>query len=140
MPFANPNYLAVLLAAFASFMLGWVWYGMLFQKQWMAALGKTPEECKDQKMPVGHMVLTFLSLIVMAFMLAGIMGHVGAAGYSVTNGIMSGALVWLGFVITTMAVNHGFQGTKRALTLIDGGHWLAVLALQGAILGFMGAA
>jgi hypothetical protein len=41
-------------------------------------------------------------------------------------------------VITTLAVNHAFQGSKRALTLIDGGHWLGVLLLQGAVIGLMG--
>ena len=37
-----------------------------------------------------------------------------------------------------MAVNHAFQGAKRSLTLIDGGHWLGVLLIQGAILGWWG--
>ncbi|MBM3524115.1 MAG: DUF1761 domain-containing protein, partial [Alphaproteobacteria bacterium] len=35
-------------------------------------------------------------------------------------------------------VNHGFQGVKRALTVIDGGHWLGVLLIQGVIIGWMG--
>ncbi len=138
MTFAGINYIAVVAAAVASFMLGWVWYSMLFQKQWMAALGKTPEECKDQPMPVGLMALTFVSLAVMALILAGVMGHLGPTGFTLKNGVITGALVWLGFVITTMAVNHGYQGVKRALTVIDSGHWLAVLVLQGAILGLWG--
>lgn len=41
-------------------------------------------------------------------------------------------------VITTMAVNHAFQGQRGALTLTDGGHWLGVLLIQGAILGWWG--
>jgi small-conductance mechanosensitive channel len=139
MAFAGPNYLGVLLAAAASFMLGWVWYGVLFKDQWMAALGKTPEECKDQSMPMTQMVITFIALLVMALMLAGVLGHLGAAKMTLGNGIITGVACWLGFVITTMAVNHGFQGVKRSLTWIDGGHWLAVLAIQGAILGLMGA-
>jgi hypothetical protein len=43
-----------------------------------------------------------------------------------------------GFVITTMAVNHAFQGARGSLTLLDGGHWLGVLLVQGAILGWWG--
>lgn len=138
MTFAGVNYLAVLAAAFASFMLGWVWYGMAFKDQWMAARGLKPEECKDQEMPMGLMALTFAALALMALMLAGVMGHLGPTGFTVKNGILSGALMWLGFVITTMVVNNGYGGAKRALTIIDGGHWLAVLALQGAILGWLG--
>jgi hypothetical protein len=37
-----------------------------------------------------------------------------------------------------MAVNNAFRGAKRELTLIDGGHWLGVLLLQGAIVGWLG--
>ncbi len=138
MSFAGVNYLAIVAAAVASFLLGWLWYGVLFKNQWMAAQGKDPEECKDQEMPVAHMVITFVALVVMSLMLAGIMGHLGAAGYTVKNGIISGAAIWLGFVITTMIVNHGFGGAKAALTAIDGGHWLAVLVVQGAVLGLLG--
>ncbi len=138
MTFAGINYVAVLAAAAASFMLGWLWYSILFQTQWMAALGKTPEECKDQSMPIALMALTFVSLAVMALILAGVMGHLGPTGFTVKNGVITGALIWLGFVITTMLVNHGFGGAKRALTVIDGGHWLAVLALQGAVIGLLG--
>ena len=43
------------------------------------------------------------------------------------GGVISGFFVWLGFVITTMGVNHAFGGAKPMLTLIDGGYWLAVL-------------
>lgn len=49
-----------------------------------------------------------------------------------------GASVWLGFVATTLAVNHTFQGAKKELTLIDGGHWLGVLLVQGLLIGWMG--
>jgi hypothetical protein len=46
---------------------------------------------------------------------------------------------WLGFVATTMLVYHSFSGTRPALTAIDGGHWLAVLLVQGAVIGAFGA-
>ena len=38
-------------------------------------------------------------------------------------------------MITTLSTNHGFGGHRSMLTVIDGGHWLAVLLLQGAVLG-----
>jgi hypothetical protein len=37
-----------------------------------------------------------------------------------------------------MAVNNGFAGRDARLLLIDGGHWLIVLLLMGAIIGGMG--
>jgi hypothetical protein len=66
------------------------------------------------------------------------MGHLGEAAFSVGGGALSGAIVWAGFVATTLLVNHGFQGAKFTLTLIDGGHWLGALAIQGAIIGAFG--
>jgi hypothetical protein len=73
-------------------------------------------------------------------MLSGVLVHLALGGMaiSVRSGAIAGFLLWLGFVITTMAVNHAFQGERRALTLIDGGHWLGVLLIQGAILGWWG--
>ena len=68
--------------------------------------------------------------------LAGIMGHLGQI--SIRGGVISGFLVWLGFVITTMGVNHAFSGAPTKLTLIDGGYWLAVLLIQGAVIGAFG--
>jgi hypothetical protein len=57
----------------------------------------------------------------------------------VERGVVSGVLVWFGFVITTIAVANAFQQRKPMLTIIDGGHWLAVLVVQGAIIGAFGA-
>ncbi len=49
-----------------------------------------------------------------------------------------GFFVWVGFVLTTIGVNQAFHGTKPLVTLIDAGHWLAVLLVMGAIIGAFG--
>jgi len=139
MDFAGLNYYAVVLAAVVSFLMGWLWYGVLFPKQWMAAVGKTEEEFKAEGNSPVPFVIAFVAQLIMAWVLAGVIGHLGSGEVTLRNGIISGAFCWLGFVVTTLAVNHAFQGAKRMLTLIDGGHWLAVLVLQGAVIGLMGA-
>jgi hypothetical protein len=128
------NYLAVLVAGVAGWLVGAVWYGAL-GKIWMDAAGIV---CPDGKrpMPLGPMLLSFVAVTLMALMLAGLMGHMGQP--SVMIGVISGALVWLGFVITTLAVGNAFQGKKPMLTVIDGGHWLAVLVVEGIVLGLFG--
>jgi hypothetical protein len=78
-------------------------------------------------------VLSFVAEFVMAWMLWGIMLHTGA--FTLRGGLISGALIWFGFVLTTIAVNYAFSGRKPMLTLIDAGHWLAVLLIMGAIIG-----
>jgi hypothetical protein len=134
------NFIAVLVAAIAGWLVGAVWYGVL-SKQWMAALGWSEADMcgPDGKrhLPMGPMILAFIAQIVMALMLAGIVGHIGGMA-NVVTGLVSGVLVWFGFVITTIAVNNAFQKKKAMLAIIDGGHWLAVLVVQGLILGLFG--
>ena len=74
----------------------------------------------------------------MAWVLAGVVGHLGTGQVTVANGLISGAFVWFGFIVTSMLVNHGFQGAKASLTLIDSGHWLGVLLVQGLVIGLFG--
>jgi hypothetical protein len=139
MHFAGLSLFAIVLAAVVSFMFGWLWYGILFPKQWMAAAGKTQADLKAQGGPTPTpFVISFVALLIMAWVLAGVIGHLGAGGITLRSGVIAGALMWLGFVATTLAVNHTFQGVKPILTLLDGGHWLGVLLLQGAVIGWLG--
>ena len=136
MAFAGLNYWAIVAAAAASFLFGGVWYGLL-GKPWMAAIGKTEEEIKKGGMAL-PMTLSVIGLLIMAWVLAGLIGHLGPGQVTLRNGLISGAFCWLGFIATTLVVNHAFQGEKRLLTLIDGGHWLGVLLIQGAVIGLIG--
>jgi hypothetical protein len=137
MTFTGVNYIAVIIAALAGFGLGAVWYTVL-SRPWMHAIGKTEAECKQQQgsAKVVPFAISIVALFIMALMLAGVMGHLG--DITIRGGVISGFFVWLGFVITTMGVNHAFSGAKPMLTLIDGGYWLAVLLIQGAVIGAFG--
>lgn len=136
MAFAGMNYLAVVVAALAGFGVGAVWY-TVFGKAWLRALGKSEEDikCDGRAQPLPF-IIALVADLVMAIMLAGLMGHLG--GISVKHGLISALFVWVGFVITTMGVNHTFSGASPKLTLIDGAHWLVVLLVMGAIIGGIG--
>lgn len=136
MSFAGLNYFAIVLAAVASFVFGGVWYNVLAQP-WMGAAGRTPEQVAADHTYIPYIV-AFAAQLVMAWILAGVIGHLGPGQVTTRNGVVSAAFLWLGFVATTLIVNHTFQGAPRTLTLIDGGHWLGVLLIQGAIIGAMG--
>jgi len=130
------NYLAIVIAAVAAWLFGAGWY-MALGKPWMAALGTTPEKMEELRRRPGAFlpfVYAFVAELVMAWILAGLLGHIGAL--TVRGGIISAAFCWLGFVMPTMAVNNIFAGRDARLLLIDGGHWL--LVLMGAIIGGMG--
>ena len=133
------NYLPVFIAAVASFVFGGVWYSVL-SKPWMEAVGMSPERMQKDRGSLGLYVLAFLALLVMAMMLAGILVHLAHGGLATTLriGLISAGFLWLGFVIPTMVVNYAFHGARQTLTLIDGGHWLGVLLIQGGIMGWWG--
>jgi hypothetical protein len=136
MTFAGMNYLAILIAAVAGFAFGAAYY-MSLSKQWLAAVGKTKEDiaAKRSAMPF---IVSIVALVVMAWILAGGIGHLGPGQVTVKNGIVSALLMWVGFVATTVAVNNAFGGRKPMLSVIDGIHWLGVLVIQGAIIGAFG--
>ena len=144
MTFAGVNYLAVLLAAVAAWLAGAVWYGVL-AKPWVAAQGKTMETFKAEQQATrssprayAPFCIAFLAEFVLAWVLAGVLGHLGPGQVTVRNGVISALFLWAGFVATTMAVNYAFGGRRPMLYSIDVGHWLVVLVLAGAIIGAMG--
>lgn len=136
MTFAGMNYLAIVIAAVAAWLAGAGWY-MALGKTWTAALG-TEKMTQAGQRPAAFLpyVYAFIAELLMAWILAGLLGHIGAL--TVRGGIISAAFCWLGFVMTTMVVNNIFAGRDARLLLIDGGHWLLVLVLMGAIIGGMG--
>ena len=76
----------------------------------------------------------------MAWMLAGVLGHLGPGQVTLLNGVISAAFLWFGFVLTSTVVNNAFAGRTLASTGIDVGHWLIVLLAMGAIIGAIGLA
>lgn len=142
MHLTNVNFLAIILAAVAAWIFGAAYYGAL-GKAWIAALGTSMEAMKAQNAGKSAaakgapFILSFVAELIMAFVLYGIIFHVGI--WSIRAGIISGVVCWLGFVVTTIATNNAYPGRKAALTVIDSGHWLGVLVIIGAMLGGLGA-
>ncbi len=134
MVFAGINYLALLLATLAAFVIGAAYYSIL-GGVWMKAARIKPD---DTKMSAMLLVNSIICELIMAIFLAGIIGHLGDGQVTLINGIVSAFFVWLGFVATTLAVNHRYQGFGWNLTFIDGAHWLLVLLAMGAIIGWCG--
>jgi hypothetical protein len=138
MTFAGINYLAVLVAAAVGFGFGGVWYRLL-ATLWKAAHGFTTEQIRahhGKGAAPWPLIIAAVADLVMAWMLAGLIGHMGTV--TIKNGVVTAAFVWFGFVLTALAVNNTFGLRSPKLIAIDGGHWLAVLLLMGAIIGAWG--
>jgi len=136
MTFAGMNYLAILLAALAAFGWGAAYY-MTLSKQWLTAVGMSKEQMETNRTAVPF-IISFVALLVMGWVLAGTLGHLGPGQVTLKNGIISALFLWLGFVVTTIFVNNAYPGRKYSLSVIDSIHWLGVLVIQGAIIGALG--
>lgn len=132
----NINCLAVLAAATAAWIFGAAWY-MSLSKPWLRAVERTPEEVKatGQK-PWVPFVGSFLLEIVMAYILARTIEAVGVT--DLRGGLLTGFAAAVGFAVPATAINYMYPARKLMLTLIDGGHWLGVLVIQGAVIGLLG--
>ena len=100
--------IAILAGGIANFMLGGLWYAVLFPRQWMAAIGRTKEDFQDAS-PGPGMLLTlvgcFLSTIVLA------MVYQWAGGQNVVDGLLIGAILGIGVAAV--------EGLKRAVYNFD---------------------
>ena len=76
-------------------------------------------------------------LFVMAYFIA-LLTPALTGATNVGNGLLVGAHMWVGFVLTAMILNHRYEGRPWSLTLINGGYLLAVLLIDGLVIGLFG--
>ncbi|ESW80308.1 hypothetical protein X773_16015 [Mesorhizobium sp. LSJC285A00] len=135
MDFSVVNWLAVVVAAVAAWLFGAVWYTAL-SKPWMRAAKIDPSTSKKSILPF---IISFIAELIMALVLALVVGAMTGGEPVLVAGLVFGFVLWLGFVATTLMANHRYENFGWDLTLIDGGHWLGVLLIIGAVIGWFGA-
>lgn len=131
------NLLAVLVAALATMVLGFLWYSpMLFAKPWMLAMGYDPnDKARIEAMQKGagkSYGITFIASLVTAFVLAKIIDVTTVN--TVLYGMKIGFAVWLGFVTTVQLTGKLFGNQPMKLYLINTGYQLVCYLAMGAIL------
>ena len=129
------NYISVLVAAIASFVIGALWYSpMLFGKMWMKLSNVTDKEMKKakQKGMSKNFVFQFLASLVMAYVLAHFVQYTESS--TISDGMLAGFWIWLGFIATVMIGMVLWEGKPWKLYFVKAGHELFALAVMGAIL------
>jgi hypothetical protein len=125
------NYLAVAVAAIASYVVATVWYALLFSGLWKRLTGIT-----EMKPTLAHVVLVFLGALVMSFVLLHSIvfgnAYVGTGG--IHGGLMGGFFSWLGFVAPVTMMGDLYEKRPWKLWLLDNGFWLISLMVMGVIL------
>ncbi len=124
------NMLAVLVAAIVQFVLGWIWYGMLFKKPWQELVGVPAGE--KQSGAGGVMALIFIANLILCYALAKIVTLTGWTTFP--RGSLVGAVCGLGFVAPPMFAQHIAEKQPFKLFGINALYWLIAMYLAGGIL------
>ena len=130
------NYLAVLVTAVVGFLLGWLWYGLLFGQAWMAEMKITPEMVKEAQAKggmAGDFIKGFVFTLLATFGLAALIAAHGSPNWK--HGAAYGLFIGL-FAPGVRKLNDAVWEKKSCkLQAINVGHELVFYAVLGAILG-----
>jgi hypothetical protein len=124
------NWLAILVAPLAGFVIGSIWYGPLFGKAWMRASGVTKEHAGSRDIAKTFGGVFVLNLIASAS-LAMFIGPTGTWQY----GLIAGLLTGLTFISVALGVTYLFESRPFSLFAINAGYQTVLFAAMGAILG-----
>lgn len=126
------NIWAVLVSAVVYWLLGAVWFDLLFGKSWMALEHMTEEQARSMN-PVLPYVVGLLLNVLIAFVLAQICNWRNAN--TAARGAAVGVFVWIGFVGPITYTTYMYEMRPKELFAINQFYPLAGLCLMGAILG-----
>ena len=120
----------VVVAAIAQWVLGYLWYGVVFKKSWRVLVGFA--EGEKPKNAVLGMVSSLVACLLLSYVLAHIVGWVGSATFA--SGAKIGIICWLGFMAPPLFTQHIFENRRANLFAINAAYWLLVMALGAGIL------
>ena len=132
MPHVAVNYLAVLFCGIAAMITGAFWYGPLFGKAWMKSEGFKEEDLKKDFNPAKTYGTAFISHLIIAYVLARVLGYVGAV--TIVEYLRIAFLCWIGFTGATMTINYLFERKTMKLFFINSFYHLVVFLIFGVIL------
>jgi hypothetical protein len=127
------NWVAILVAAIASFLFEALWFSV-FMNEWLAGIGRTREWLVSTGL---NPAVQYATAIICAVIAAAVLSLcIQASGeHNARRGVLVGAIVWLGFVGTSWATAYIFEVRTLQIYAINAGFWLFDLMLIGAIVG-----
>lgn len=124
------NWLAVVLAAVSSFIIGGIWYGPLFGKVWMRSSGMTEELAKKANMGM-IFGLSFVLQLVAAAVLAMFIGPDATFSFA----LFAAGAVGIFWVAPAFGVVYLFEHRPFAHWVVNAGYHIVAFLVMGAILG-----
>lgn len=124
------NPIAIVAAAASAFVLGGLWYSLLFARPWQRAAGVTDEQLKTGA-PRIFIGSALLALVIAASLAA----FIGAGG--VSFGLFAGVAAGLTFVAAAFGINYLFERRSLRLWAINAGYNVLSFTLMGLIIGLL---
>ncbi len=135
------NYLAIVISAVISMVVGFVWYSpMAFGKPWMKLMGLTPDGLKKAQKEMGKLYgVSFVLSLVTAYVLSHVMTlSESFFGYSqLSTGLTTAFWMWLGFMMPVQLTGEMFNSKKWKLFGLNTGYQLLSLVLMAVVLAMM---
>ena len=126
------NYWAVLVCGAVYWLIGGLWYGLVFGNRWMALEHMTAATAASMS-PVGPYIITFLLDLVITFFLAQICAWRNAN--TAERGAAVGTILWIGVVAPIAFTTSMYEMRPAELFAINNLYPLVGLVVTGAILG-----
>ena len=131
---AHVNWLAVLVATAAYFVLGALWYSkVLFGSKWAQLVKLDMNDPNLKKGIGGMMVSTFVLMLVVCFGLEILIVKVGFAQEPI-YGIELGLLTGITFAATAVSINYVYENRPTNLYLINNGYHVLGHVLAATII------
>lgn len=136
LPNSDINWVAILVATIAAFIIGGLWYSALFRSVWRRLSG-----LQDDQLQPGAALsygLGFICSFIMAYVMARVVDYVlrEPEQKTIGNGLLVGLLVWTGFVATTSLTTDLIGRKPLARWLVEALHFLVVLLMMGGLLAY----
>jgi hypothetical protein len=131
---SHANYWSIGIAALAYFIVGSLWFSVLFGKIWSAEMQKNGVTIKEpaKNEIAKKMIQTFLGNLLAAVSIAYLVFVTGISNWQA--GIKLGLLCGIGFAAAAISIAYTWESRSMKLVMIDCGYAVFGIALCGLIL------
>lgn len=132
------SWIGVIASTVVYMVLGFLWYGPLFGKQFITVTGYSPPGEGEEQPGPGMYVATGLCYLVAALATALLAGATGSD--TVGEGLVLGLVVGIGYAVTLTVVSATFtQGlpSPTGLMVITGGYNLVALVITAILVSIL---
>lgn len=137
------NWLAIIVAGLIPSIMGAIFYGPLFEKQWLASLGKTKEEMVPKNMALTYgLALLMAMLLSMSMKMMIELVHkdllngelVLGSFHTFKHGALHGLMLCISFIVPVIVSLSLFQKNSGKNILLNVLFWCMTMAIMGGIL------